>query len=170
MALIGKTAVDAVEAVPDDVETISTCSGGTSASADAEDPQEWPNTDDECCYPKSHYRPPRRCWQTDLLAKFVTTVTDTPEKRAEDDTNSSLEPGKAPKITSEKSAAMLLQLNEANKFGIWLLERVRNRKSPKPKEKKPRTARPARPARPMLRELPDEVAKMPIRPTNERKQ
>ena len=59
----------AVDATCDDVETISTCSGG-SADDQAQDP--WPDTDDECYYPKSYYRPPRDCKETDCLAEFLT--------------------------------------------------------------------------------------------------
>lgn len=90
----------AVDATCDDVETISTCSGG-SADDQAQDP--WPDTDDECCYPKSYYRPPRDCKETDCLAEFLT------EKA---------------KNTSE----MRLNLQETLKFSNWLLSRLQKEK------------------------------------------
>ena len=87
-----------MDACCDDVETISTCSGGS----DQDSPwpwMPWPDTDDECCYPKSDYRPPRECLETACLAMLLTTQKKPRSAELpEEDTKSTLEPGKALKL------------------------------------------------------------------------
>lgn len=115
-----------MDACCDDVETISTCSGGS----DQDSPwpwMPWPDTDDECCYPKSDYRPPRECLETACLAMLLTTQKKPRSAELpEEDTKSTLEPGKALKITSEKSA-MQLHLKETVKFSEWVLKKTKEK-------------------------------------------